>query len=91
MPTNGSVTFTFDTGKVVGPFNAVLAEATPKDGLYLDVTKGGSGYPTPLDFNKFKTVKKISFSPGVGKSQSFSTWTYFNHKEWAVDRFTNLG
>ena len=87
---NGLVKFTLTSGKVVGPFSGDLNESTPKDGLYLDVTKGKDGYPTRLDFKKFKTVMSIEFKPGVGKATVWSSWTYFNNGAWAVDRFTKL-
>ena len=86
MPTQGSVTFTLNTGKTVGPFPGTLGDSSE----YLDVNKGGRDYPTKLDFQKFKTVTGIAFKPGVGKAASWSSWSYFNHGEWAVDRFTTL-
>lgn len=91
MPTSGQVTFQLTSGKVVGPFNGTLDQATPKDGLYLDVTKGGKDYPTKLDFSKFRTVSSIQFKPGVGKQLQWTTWEYFNNGQWGVDRFTKLG
>ncbi|MEG3792263.1 hypothetical protein V1318_19255 [Lysobacter sp. CCNWLW3] len=86
MPVAGAVTFTRTTGKVNGPYAATFSA----DDNMLDVTKGGKDYPTPLDFNKFKTVASITFKPGVGKSITWTSWTYFNNGQWAVDRFTNL-
>lgn len=83
----GSTYFSLKSGKKVGPFTASYS----KEDNYLDVTKGGKDYPTRLDFNKFKTVTDISFEPGVGKKSSWSSWTYYNNGQWAVDRFTNLG
>lgn len=88
--TIGSVYFTLTSGKVVGPFSGTLELSTPKDGYYLDVNKGGKDYPTRLDFSKFKTVSQIVFKPGVGKKQTWTTWSYFNNGQWQVDRFTNL-
>lgn len=84
----GSVHYTLDTGKKPGPFNAVLNIET--SGNYLDVTKGSKDYPTKLDFGKLKKVKGITFKPGVGSAVSWSSWTYYNNGQWAVDRFTNL-
>ena len=83
----GSTYFSLKSGKKVGPY----ASSYSKADNYLDVTKGGKDYPTKLDFNKFKTVSGISFEPGVGKKSSWSSWTYYNNGQWAVDRFTNLG
>lgn len=82
----GSAYFTLDTGKRVGPYAAVYS---PGDN-FLDVTKGGAGYPTRLDFNKFHKVKEIGFEPYLGKHRRWSSWTYFNHAQWRDDRFTNL-
>jgi len=90
MPSNGSVTFGLNTGKSVGPFQGVLNEGTPKEGPYLDVTKGGKEYPTRLDFGKFQAVKAIEFKSGLGKKHQWTSWTYYNHGEWTVDRFTHL-
>ena len=87
-PVSGEVFFSLTSGKKTGPFQG--AYVSDKDDSYLDVTKGGKGYPTKLDFNKFKTVSGISFKPGMGKQLSWSSWIYYNHKDWAVDRFTNL-
>lgn len=87
MPVSGAVTFTLKSGKVCGPYQAAYSA----DDNYVDVTKGGADYPTKLDFNKFKTVASITFKPGVGKAISWTSWTYFNHAEWTVDRFTKLG
>ena len=58
MPVAGAVTFTRTTGKVNGPYAATFSA----DDNMLDVTKGGKDYPTPLDFNKFKTVASITFA-----------------------------
>lgn len=80
----GSAYYTMDTGKVVGPYAAILASD------HLDVTKGGKNYPTKLDFGKLKKVTGITFQPHMGKKSSWSSWTYWNHGQWAVDRFTNL-
>ena len=87
---SGSAYFTLTSGKEVGPYSAVLGVASERDGNYLDVTKGGKDYPTKLDFGKFKTVTGITFKPNMGKSQSWTSWSYFNNGQWAVDRFTNL-
>ncbi|RDZ27787.1 hypothetical protein [Lysobacter silvisoli] len=87
MSVSGEVTFTLKSGKVCGPYQATY---TAEDN-YVDVTKGGKDYPTKLDFTKFKTVASITFKPGVGKATSWTSWTYFNNGQWAVDRFTNLG
>jgi hypothetical protein len=84
--TSGSAYFSLTSGKEVGPYAASYS----KSDNYLDVTKGGKDYPTKLDFTKFKTVTAISFAPGVGKKSSWSSWTYYNNGQWAVDRFTNL-
>lgn len=89
--TAGSAYFTYKTGKVGGPFNATYGLVTVKDGYYLDVSKGGKDYPTKLDFGKFKTVSEITFKPHMGKQSSWTSWTYWNNGQWAVDRFTNLG
>lgn len=83
----GSTYFTLKSGKKVGPFTGSYSSSDN----YLDVTKGGKDYPTKLDFTKFKTVADIRFEPGVGKKSTWSSWTYFNNGQWAVDRFTNLG
>ena len=88
---NGGVTFALVSGKVVGPFNGTLTLSTPKDGYYLDVTKGGKDYPTKLDFGKLKQVSSIIFKPHVGGgNKTWTGWTYLNNGQWAVDRFTNL-
>ncbi|MDJ0826255.1 MAG: hypothetical protein QNJ16_12195 [Rhodobacter sp.] len=91
--TVGSVYFTQKTGKVLGPFSGTLENATPKDGDYLDVKKGGKGYPSKIDFTKDfdGKVVMIEFKPGVGKASKYTSWRYLNHKDWAVDRFMDLG
>jgi hypothetical protein len=91
MGKTGGVTFGLKTGKTVGPFPGDLEDGTPKDGPYLDVTKGGKDYPTKLDFGKLKAVVSITFKPGVGKGTTWTSWTYLNNGQWAVDRFTGLG
>lgn len=84
--TSGSAYFSLKSGKQVGPYSASYS----KSDNYLDVTKGGKDYPTKLDFGKLDTVSGITFKPNVGKSSSWSSWTYYNNGQWAVDRFTNL-
>lgn len=86
MAVNGSVTFALKSGKVCGPYTAVRNV----EDNYVDVTKGGKDYPTPLDFNKFKTVASLTFKPGVGGATTWTSWEYFNNGQWAVDRFSRL-
>jgi hypothetical protein len=93
--TNGEVRFGRKNGQTSGPFQGILTLNTPKEGYYLDVTRGTSDYPTKLDFTKdFDTkVVSITFKPGVGgKTTTYSTWAYFsNPAHWTGDRFTKLG
>lgn len=86
-PVAGSAYFNLTSGKKAKPYAGVYL----KEDNFLDVTKGGKDYPTKRDFIKFKTVSEIVFEPGVGKKSSWTSWTYFNNGQWAVDRFTKLG
>ncbi len=89
----GDTYFELKIGKKAGPFRATynIDKDKQEDYSYLDVVKGGSRYPTKLDFEKFHTVTGISFKDDVGgKETKWSSWIYWNHKDWEVDRFASL-
>jgi hypothetical protein len=83
---DGTVTFTFKTGRQVSTTGTYVREDN-----YLDANKRGRDYPSPLDFGKLQTVRSITFSPNPsGKAKTWASWTYFNNPNWEVDRFTDL-
>jgi len=70
-----------------GPFYGTLDQVEGGDPPYLEVAKGGAGYPQPSAFTD-GVVTRIDFQPQSGAGDSWASWSY--SPNLAFDRFDNL-
>lgn len=83
----GNVWF-LDGGHRVGPFMAMLDQLEPSDPPYLQVAKGGFGYPPAKDFTS-GSVDQIHFEPATpGEAQTWTRWQF--SAGMMFDRFDSL-
>lgn len=83
----GNVWF-LDGGNRVGPFMATLDQLEPSDPPFLQVAKGGPGYPPGRDFTG-GSVDQIHFEPVT--SGDAQTWTHWKYGPGMMfDRFDSL-